>query len=87
MSLNQMQQQDLIRKLGRTTWHFTPEAIAAFQDVGLPIPKGLTSFMLKVLSLKVIQEGEVQLTMMGLGLKIRKREYDIFVDLIEEAVD
>jgi hypothetical protein len=86
MSFNSLEKQNLVRKLGNMTWYFTPEAIAAFQDVGVPIPRGLTSFILKILSMKVIQDGAIQVAIMGLSLEIRKSKYDIFVDLLEDGI-
>ena len=66
------------------TWRFSPEVVDAFNNVGIPIPGGLQSFILKVLSMRVVKEGEIEFTSMGLGLKIRKRKYNFSVDLLEE---
>ena len=67
------------------TWRFSPEVVNAFHDIGIPVPAGLSSFIQKVLSMSVIKEGEVELTSMGLGLRILKRRYEILVDLLEHT--
>jgi hypothetical protein len=80
----QVENQYTIIKLSNMTWWFSPEVIRAFEDAGMPVPKGLRSFILKVLSMRKVQEGEIQLTMMGLGLRIEKAKFKISVDLLEE---
>lgn len=67
------------------TWRFSPEVVDAFDDAGIPVPGGLQSFILKVLSMRIVKEGEIEFTSMGLGLKIQKRKYTFAVDLLEEA--
>ena len=79
-----MERQYTIIKLSNMTWWFSPEVIQAMEDAGMPVPKGLQSFILKVLSMRKVQEGEVELMMMGLGLRIEKAKFNISVNLLEQ---
>jgi hypothetical protein len=65
------------------SWHFSAPVIEAFADLGLTIPAGLTSFILKVLSMKVVPEGITEFPKMGLGLSTVKKENEYTVDLVE----
>jgi hypothetical protein len=80
-----MESQITTVKLSQMSWHFSAPVIDAFTEIGIPVPSGLTSFILKVLSMKVVKEGATDLAMMGLPLKIVKQKYNLFVYLNEES--
>jgi hypothetical protein len=82
---NQVDNHYTIIKLSNMTWWFSPEVIAAFEDAGMPMPNELKSFIFKVLSMKKVRDGEVELTMMGLGLRIQKDKFNISVNLLEDG--
>ncbi|MDX1436955.1 MAG: hypothetical protein R3335_09095 [Anaerolineales bacterium] len=77
--------QDITVRISEMTWYFSTPVIDAFKDMGISIPEGLTSFLLKVLANNLIREGSIDLLMIGLGLRIVKKESMYTVDLIEES--
>jgi hypothetical protein len=82
-----MENQDTTVNLSNMTWEFSPEVTTAFKEMGIPIPGGLTSFILKILSAKKLQQGQVELTMLGLGFRIERIGDDFTVNLIEAGGD
>ncbi|MDX1417941.1 MAG: hypothetical protein R3293_27315 [Candidatus Promineifilaceae bacterium] len=68
-----------------TNWFFAPDVLEAFEKIGMSGVKALRSFMLMAQSSRIIPEGEERASILGLGLKIKRRGCDIFVDLLDEG--
>jgi hypothetical protein len=78
-----IENEDVTVNISEMSWHFSAPVIAAFKDMGLPIPSGLISFFLKLLSNNVVRDGTTDFLMIGLALRIVKENNNFTVDLIE----
>jgi hypothetical protein len=74
-----MEMQYTIIKHDNTTWWFTPKVITAFDDAGMPMPKGLRTFLLRVKSLMLDKRERIELNAMGIGVLVENYGNDFFV--------
>ena len=67
------------------TWRFSPSVIDEFKELEIPVPEGLTSFIIQVLSLDILEEGTIEYPMIDVVLVLEKSGEDVSVRLQEET--
>ena len=72
----------LNNNLSESTWFFSRDVVNAFEGVGMKAARALRSFMLITSESEIERDCTIEATIMGLRLKVERRGFDIYVDLL-----
>lgn len=68
------------------SWQFSNRALGALERMGVSSSAGLKSFILKLLTMRVVREGETEINFFGTGLRVHQEGKQFAVVTLEEML-